>query len=200
MTRLSSDYADARALCLRPAGAAGRPRGLARLALILSLVASSAGLSACYVSGDLLLDPADAAHPLADGVYVRQGDPGDRFRLTLEPDGWYAVERLGADGVLGETHRVLASRSDEGFVLAEADDDGFSYAVARVEGPRLFLAAPDCADSLDRDDAVDHSAAQDDDFRQVCRFKTREALATALSAFAGHADFGAPYLFFRNKD
>ena len=168
---------------------------IGRAAAALSLALAGAALSGCYASDGLLLDPDQAVHPLADGVYVRQGDPADRFRLTLQPDGWYAVERIGAGGVLGETHRVLAQPSGDGLILAEQEPDGFLYGLARIEPGRLYLAAPDCADPLDRDDADDQGARPDDDdlTHHACRFTTRAALAAALAAFAGHADFGAGY-------
>ena len=72
---------------MNPAGAARTRRPVALVALVLA----AALLGGCYVSGDLLLDPSAAVHPLADGIYGRQGDPGDRFKLSLETDGWYAV-------------------------------------------------------------------------------------------------------------
>jgi len=167
------------------------------LALILAFAALA--LSGCYASNRLLLDATAAAHPLDDGVYVRDGDPADKIRITLEPDGWYAVETYDDNGAIGETHRVLANEASlggrEGYALAEETDEGFDYAVAFVEDKRVYLATPDCSDSLDRDDAVDHGGeAQDDEaMTHNCLFKNRDALVAALSAFAGHADFGAPY-------
>jgi hypothetical protein len=159
----------------------------------LGVLAAALALAGCYGSQALLLDPALAIHPLADGVYAQAGDGGARLRLTLEPDGWYAVERLDAQGLLGETHRVLVNSLGGDFVLAEDGDDGFSYAVARIEGAQLYLAAPDCADPLDRDDAEDQGASLDEGPSNLCRFTTREALTAALTAFEGHADFGAAF-------
>jgi hypothetical protein len=150
-------------------------------------------LAGCYASDDLLLDPAEAAHPLPDGVYVRQGDDADRFRLTLEPDGWYSVERIDARGLLGETHRVLANPVGDGFALADEGPDGFRYAFARVSGVRLYLSAPDCADPLDRDDAEDQGATEGD-MPGACRFASRGALTAALAAFSAHADIAAPFV------
>jgi len=175
---------------MNPAGAARTRRPVALVALVLA----AALLGGCYVSGDLLLDPSAAVHPLADGIYGRQGDPGDRFKLSLEPDGWYAVERVDPSGVLGQTERVLVNPSGDGFALADETPDGFRYAFARVAGQRLYLAAPDCADPLDRDDAEDQDALSDDDAPGACRFKSRAALSAALTAFAAHADFGAPFV------
>lgn len=168
-----------------------------RLAFVLAVAALA--LSGCYVSDRLLLDPTAAAHPLDDGVYVRDGDESDKIRITQEPDGWYGVETYNDNGTIGETRRVLANEASiggrEGYVLAEQTDDGFDYAVAFVDGERVYLATPDCSDSLDRDDAVDHGAEARDDEAMThnCLFKNRDALFAALSGFAGHADFGAPY-------
>ena len=167
--------------------------------LALILVLAALALSACYASNRLLLDQTAAARPLDDGVYVRDGDDADRIRITLEPDGWYNVERFDDNGAIGETHRVLANEASlggrDGYALAEETDEGFDYAVAFVEGKRVYLATPDCSDSLNRDDAVDHGGeAQDDEaMTHNCLFRNRDALVAALSAFAGHADFGAPY-------
>jgi hypothetical protein len=157
-------------------------------------------LAACYASDSLLLDPDAAAHPIDDGAYVRDGDPTDRLRLTLRPDGWYDVEEFNANGTIGQTRQMLANEQDfdgrDGYILAEADGDGgYDYAVAFLDQGRVFLATPDCSDPLDREDAVDHGAEPEDDEAMIhnCLFKSRSALAAALSQFAGHADFGAPY-------
>ena len=158
-----------------------------------------AALSACYASTRLLLDPTAAAHPLEDGVYVRDGDATDTLKVTQEPDGWYSVEKIDPAGGIGETHRVLANEAEldgrDGYVLAEQTDDGFVYSIGFVEDKRVYLATPDCADPLDHDDAIDHGGeAQDDEaMTHNCLFRTRDAVIAALSGFAGHADFGAPY-------
>lgn len=157
-------------------------------------------LSACYDSDQLLLDPDAAVRPLADGLYVRQGGDKARFQLTQEPDGWYRVEAVEADGLLGESHRVLVTRASAGgandYVIAAETPDGFVYAVAHLDGRRVFLATPDCADSLDRSLALDQGATGDEDepMTRRCHFKTRDAVLPALAAFAGSAEFGAPYL------
>lgn len=171
-------------------------RQLRRLIVLAGMALVAAPLAACYVSDDPLLNADEAVHPLADGVYGRQGDPRDRLRLTQEPDGWYSVERLDPSGILGETHRVLAVPSEAGLILAEADAPSFTYGIARVQGGRLYVAAPDCADPLDRGDAQDQGASGDDDndFGHFCRFRSSQALERALASFAGHADFGAPYI------
>ncbi|HXQ12597.1 MAG TPA: hypothetical protein VN805_16515 [Caulobacteraceae bacterium] len=156
-------------------------------------------LSGCYASDRLLFDPADAVHPLEDGVYVRKGDPSDKAQVTLEPDGWYAIAKYDPNGMIGETHRVLAIEADlggrDGYALAEQTSDGFIYGVAFVEDGRVYLATPDCADSADRDDAVDHGGEPQDDeaMTQNCLFRSRDAVLAALSGFAGHAVYGEPY-------
>ena len=164
-----------------------------RLAAV-GLAVAAGLLQGCYLSDRLLVDPADAVHPLADGVYARQGDSQDRFRLTLQPDGRYAVERVAADGALEETHTVLVTPQGDGYLLAEARDDGFAYALARVQGADLYLAAPDCADPLDRNAAEDQGADLDlPDAAGACGFDSAAALDAALETFEGHADFGQPY-------
>jgi hypothetical protein len=166
---------------------------------VLILALAALALSGCYVSNRLLLDPTTAAHPLDDGVYVRDGDDSDRIKITLEPDGWYNIEKYDVGGALGESHRMLANEAvlggRDGYALAEQTDDGFVYAVAFIEDKRVYLATPDCSDSVDRDDAVDHDGQPQDDeaMTHTCLFKNRDAVLAALSAFAGHASFGAPY-------
>jgi hypothetical protein len=167
------------------------------VALIIALAALL--LSSCYASDRLLLDPAEAVHPLEDGTYVRDGDPADKVQLTLEPDGWYAVAKYDANGLVGETQRVLAVEADlggrDGYALAEQTADGFVYGVAFIEDGRVYLATPDCADSADRDDAVDHGGEPQDDEAMThnCLFRSRDAVLAALSGFAGHAVYGEPY-------
>jgi hypothetical protein len=156
-------------------------------------------LSGCYVSDRLLIDPGEAAHPIEDGTYVRDGDPHDELSITLEPDGWYAVAKYNNNGLIGRSHRVLATPADlggeEGFILAEQTGDGFTYAIGRLEGGRVYLATPDCSDPLDRSDAVDQGGEARDDgpMSNNCLFRSRAALMAALSGFAGHAVYGEPY-------
>jgi hypothetical protein len=156
-------------------------------------------LSACYGSPKLLLDPDEAAHPIADGVYQRQGE-AERYQVSVGSDGWYQVEEIEAGGLIGQSHRVLLNEvtldgGREAFAVAEQADEGYEYAVALVDHGRVFLATPDCADPLDRNDAVDHDGQPEDDnpMTRICSFKTRGALVAALAAFAGHANLGVPY-------
>jgi hypothetical protein len=157
-------------------------------------------LSGCYASPGLLLDSDAAVQPLADGVYARDGDPADRFHLTQTADGGYRAERFNANGTLGETHRLLATPMalDDGraaFAIADRTDEGYAYAVAMIDGRRVQIATPDCADPADRNLAVDHGGEADEDeaMTPACTFHNRVALLSALAAFAGQADFGRPY-------
>ena len=179
------------------------------IGLVLALTAVCLG--GCYASDSLLLDADAAVHPLEDGVYMRDGDakggaapnPGEGggWRLTLDADGWYEVERLAANGAAGQTGRVLLNPMDAiaghtAYAAATQTDRGFAYAVIVTDGPRVFLAAPDCADPLDRSLAVDQGAQtpDDDPMTPSCDFKTKAALTAALADFAGQAEFGRPYL------
>jgi hypothetical protein len=170
-----------------------------RPARVLAVVAGALALCACYASPSLLLDPDDAAHPIEDGVYQRQGE-ADRLRVSLGSDGWYRIEQIEPDGLIGQSHRVLLNAMTlaggrEAFAVAEQADEGYRYAVAVLDHGRVFLATPDCSDPLDRGDAVDHGgeAEDDDPMTRNCFFKSRAALSAALAAFAGHAGFGVPY-------
>ena len=171
-----------------------------RRALSLLLACAALILGGCYGSSTLLLDPSDAAHPLEDGVYQREGDDA-RYRVSLGSDGWYQIEQIEQGGLIGQTHRVLLNAMTldggrEGFAVAEQTDEGYAYAVAYLDHGRVYLATPDCVDPLDRNDAVDHGArAEDDDpMTHICTLKTRGAVLAALAAYAGHASFGAPFL------
>ncbi len=165
----------------------------------LLLAAIGLLLSGCYVSDRLLVDAGEAVHPIVDGTYVRDGDPSDKLSITLEPDGWYAVAKYDPNGLIGRTHRVLAIEGDlggeDGYVLAEQTSDGFTYAIGRVDGTRVYLATPDCSDPLDRSDAIDQGGEARDDgpMSNNCLFRSRAALMAALSGFAGHAVYGEPY-------
>ena len=168
-----------------------------RLAIAL---ATTMLLAACYASNGLLLDADQAAHPLIDGVYVRTTDPADRYRVSLGSDGWYRVEQFNANGTIGATQRALFNAIEPqggraAYAIAVETDDGFAYAVALTDGQRVYLATPDCGDPLDRDLAVDHGGewSDNDPMTPNCTFKNRQALLTALGAFAGQADFGGPY-------
>jgi hypothetical protein len=172
-----------------------------RSCLVAAVVTIAAlSLAACYTSGHLLLDPDEAAHPFEDGTYERADDSHAGYHLSREPDGWYGVEEVNANGTLGQTRRVLFTPLPVGdlkaFAAAEESEDGFTYAVVIQQGERVYLATPDCADALDASLAVDHGARQDDDEAMThnCFFSSREAVTAALGDYAGQADFGAPYL------
>jgi hypothetical protein len=178
----------------------GESGHICRVVRAALLVFAALALAACYASNRLLLDPDAAVHPVEDGTYVRDGDDSDRFRLTLDPDGWYRVEQFNPNGTIGQTKRLLVNEQDfdgrDGYLIGEeAGDGGYTYSVAFLDHGRVFMATPDCADPLDRDDAVDHGGEPQDDEAMThnCLFRTRDALVAALSAFAGHADFGSPY-------
>jgi hypothetical protein len=164
------------------------------------LAACALILSGCYASTNLLLDPDAAVHPMADGVYTRDGDPDDRFQISVQADGWYLAERFNPNGTIGESDRVLVNAMDPigghpAFAIAVETPDGFDYATAFTDGQRVFLATPDCSDPLDRNLAVDQTGEQGDDadMTRTCKFHNRGALLAALTAFAGQADFGRPY-------
>jgi hypothetical protein len=169
--------------------------------LSLAVVGAALLLGGCYVSGDLLLDGDQAAHPLAEGTYVRDGDPAEAWRVILEADGWYDLERVYPNGTLGETQRLMLAPAGQAAGRAVYDaavetDDGYAYGAIEVEGPRVFMAAPDCGDPLERNLAVDQGAdaSEDGSMTRACSFHGRSALLAALSAFAGQADFGRPFL------
>jgi hypothetical protein len=170
-------------------------------ALLACLLASlTLPLTACYASPGLLLDADEAVQPLVDGVYVRDGDPKDRFRLTETSDGGYRAERFNPNGTIGETRKLLLTPMalDDGrraFAVATQTEDGYAYAVAEVADGRVQLATPDCVDPADRNLAVDHGGDEGDDdaMTPACTFHNRAALLSALAAYAGQADFGRPY-------
>ncbi|MDR3512419.1 MAG: hypothetical protein P4L73_12350 [Caulobacteraceae bacterium] len=171
-------------------------------ALLIGAFAALAALTlgGCYISKVLLLDSDTAAHPLADGIYERDGGDHDRFRIGLDPDGWYRVEKIDAGGAIGQTRRALFNPLPldglKAFAVAEETDDGFVYAVVVVKDERVYLATPDCADPLDASLAVDHGGVEGDDgdMTHACSFRTRDAVLSALTGYAGQADFGAPYI------
>jgi hypothetical protein len=167
--------------------------------LAVLLAVAAVGLCACFASRGLLLDAEAAAGPLEDGVYVREGDAADRWRVERDPDGWYRVEQFNPNGTIGETRRVLFNPLPvdgiKAFAAAQETADGFVYGVVVRQGERVYLATPDCADPLDASLAVDHGAQPGDDeaMTHSCVFRNREAVLSALAAYAGQADFGAPY-------
>ena len=178
----------------------GRSWKAASLAAGLAAILCGFGLAGCYASSGLLLDADAAVQPLLDGVYVRDDDPEDRFQLTQTAGGGYRVERFNVNGTIGQTHHILLTPMalDDGraaFAVAEQTDDGYAYAVALIDGGRVQLATPDCADPLDLNLAVDQGGEADDDIGMTpaCKFRDRVALLSALAAFAGQADFGRPY-------
>src|ERR1700759_5128435 len=85
----------------------GRGGGWGRRLGWAGLLVTVLALCGCYSSNRLLLDPEAAVRPLDEGVYEREDAEHERVRLTREPDGWYGVERVEANGAIGETRRTL---------------------------------------------------------------------------------------------
>src|SRR5262249_22726546 len=95
----------------------------------LVLLAICGGLlSGCYESQDLLLDRDAARQPLAAGEHRLIGEDGTvtQLRFSLQPDGWYEVQEITADGA-EDAHKILVNDLDK-------DAKHTAYAYATYDG------------------------------------------------------------------
>jgi hypothetical protein len=158
-------------------------------------VAATLALSGCYESEKLLLDPKQAATPLAEGRQTTTGKDGkaETVEVFLDPDRWYRVRSEGED------ERVLfvplSGRPGAAprYAFAEAETKSFIYGVAHRRDGQLYFALPSCGEAKARAAAVRPGAKAErpDAIAPICTFKTRSSLIAALRQYADHpADEG----------
>jgi hypothetical protein len=143
-------------------------------------------LGGCYESERLLLDPAQAAAPLAVGAQTMIGDGGRpaTAEVALEADGWYRV-RVDREA----PQRVLFTPLGDGgdrYAFAFGNRGAFVYGVAERREGRVYLDLPFCDLGPARDAAIAHGleVPAKGAMSPVCSFGKASDLQGALTEYA----------------
>lgn len=153
------------------------------------------GLSACYVSKTLLLDPASARQPWPSSTWSETHNGAVKnYRATKRADGWYDYGEQRADTGQWEEHKILLN--DLGTVSGrtlyvyamqmEPGDDGQSVLygiVVTLPGGKWKIVTPDCSLDVPKAIAKAHHAEKD------CMFSDRSQLLGALRDYAATSEF-----------
>jgi hypothetical protein len=149
-----------------------------------ALAAAMLVLSGCYASERLLLDPAQAATPLALGRQQATGASAETVEISLDPDHWYRI-RSGE-----RTDRVLLTPLPGGpdgrYAFAFRERNGFVYGVAEKRDGQVAFDLPFCDLGPARDAAIAHGVAvpAKGAMAPVCSFSRRDDLLGALQDYA----------------
>jgi hypothetical protein len=161
-----------------------------------ALALTAVALAACYSSDRLLLDPAQAATPLATGEQTTAGGPDKRqtVQISLEPDRWYLLRdpdsqqgdlRLlfnpMAGGAAGEQRYAFA------YAVGGKGKGVFLYGVATRRGGAVYFDTPSCDQPEALKAAQAHGVsppATRGALSPVCTFTDAGSLMGALKDYA----------------
>jgi hypothetical protein len=161
-----------------------------RLHLAALAAVTVLALAGCYESKALLLDPGQAAAPLATGsqTLADEGDRPQSVQISLGPDRWYRV-RSAQDG--DKESRVLFTPLADApagrwFAFAYGDQGAYVYGVAEQREGRVYLDLPFCDLGPTRDIAIAHGVrmASKGAMSPACTFEKATDLAGALADYA----------------
>jgi hypothetical protein len=154
----------------------------------LFLTAAAGLLAACYTSDKLLLDPAQAATPLATGRQTTAGgdDRPQTLDISLGPDRWYVIH-AGAD-----EDRLLfvplpgGAPDQPRYAFTASDKRNFVYGVAVRRAGQLYFDTPYCDQPAALDAAAAHGVKPPTGkaISPVCTFADAASLMGALKDYA----------------
>ncbi|HEV8630998.1 MAG TPA: hypothetical protein VGV61_11825 [Thermoanaerobaculia bacterium] len=156
-------------------------------------------LAGCWESKELLLDPAHAARPFADGVWSRT-DGQDSQRLTSIAGGFYRVHGIGEADAADDAKMLFTPLGDVNgkpayaFAMRSINDDqldNWTYGVVRVDGAAFEEWAPSCNDTAEL--AKRHGATVDQEHGGECVFAKGDELIAALKELAQGSRFDQRY-------
>ena len=165
--------------------------------LAVLFAATTLALAGCYTSEKLLLDPSQAATPLALGhqiaISTGDGDKPEPVDIRLGADRWYVVRDDGKDQRLLFTPMAGAAPGDQRYAFAsgEGDSGGFLYGVATRRQGVVYFDLPSCDQVAAREAAAAHGVAPPVGkaaMSPVCTFTDAGSLMGALKDYADHAD------------
>ena len=165
--------------------------------LMAGLLAGAAlVLSGCYTSEKLLMDPAQAATPLAVGRQTTSGgeDKPETVQISLGADHWYVIHE--DSDAKDKDQRVLftplagAAPGEQRYVFTSSENASFLYGVATRRQGRIYFDLPSCDQPAAQAAAAAHgvTAPPGKALSPVCTFKDAASLTGALKDYADHTD------------
>ena len=154
-------------------------------------------LAGCYMSEAMLLNSAEAVHPVATGRQTTTSD-GRTQQIEIEIDvaGWYVMEEVGDDKpsrVLFTPLTTIGQRTIMAFVTQQ--DGVYIYGLAERRGAQILLDLPTCGPGPARDVAMAHNAKAPaaDTIGAACTFEYPDDIRGALIDYARHPDIMREY-------
>lgn len=166
-------------------------------AAILAALAAGVLLAGCYMSQAMLLNSAEAVHPVAIGRGLTATDSRPRqIEVSVDVGGWYEINEIGDDKktrLLFTPLTTIGERTLMAYVAKE--DAGYIYGVAERRGAEILLDMPTCEPGPARDVALAHHAIPPDPgtIGSVCEFESPDDIHAALIAYARNADIMREY-------
>jgi hypothetical protein len=170
-----------------------------RLGALGAIALTALFLAGCWESKELLLDPARAARPLADGIWART-DGHDSQEITSIDGGFYRVHQIGEADASDDAKMLFTPLGDVNgkpafaFAMRSIDDqqlDNWTYGVVRVDGTAFEEWAPSCSDTAEL--AKRHGASVDQEHGSECTFGAADGLLAALGELARSSRFDQRY-------
>ena len=141
-------------------------------------------VAACFKSERLLLDRAQATHPVPEGAWTASDTgEGDVFTLTANGDHYLRVEGDKRFDVVitplrGRANTFAAAESGEGCTGADATPEcNWEFAIVVVEGDSWRQMAPNCKEPWD---GMERDVAKREDDGETCWFDVPAGLEHAL--------------------
>lgn len=155
----------------------------------LLLLAACMTLGGCWRSQKLLLDPAQGAQAIPNGVYAKVGGDPEYDSVVWRGGGWYEFQDEGSIsiftltplGEIGGRTAFAAAMADDGCQSGEAEDCEWDYGVVFVDKDGVDVAAPDCKDTSILAKRFGATPTPDS---TACSFVTGDDLKAALAEFA----------------
>jgi hypothetical protein len=150
--------------------------------MALAALATGLLLAGCYQSKTLLLDIGQAAHPLADGIWIGSDEDKTAITLVTRGSGYLMTEGKSKNDVVltpmpGRTDTWAAAEADEGCAAHPADCE-WEYAVVVREGDSFREIGPDCEKDWP---AISKHVASRDESGDTCWFDNADDLLQALA-------------------
>lgn len=156
------------------------------------LLAACLSLGGCWRSTALLLNPAEGARAIPNGVYAKAGDDSTFDPVIWKGGGFYELQDEGSIsiftltplGEIGGRQAFAGAMADDGCQSGEAEDCEWDYAVVFVAGDGVDVAVPDCKDTSVM---AQQFGARSEPDGSACTFASPAELKAALKAFAAQA-------------
>ena len=156
------------------------------------LFAVAVALSGCYMSDKLLLDPGQAAAPLAVGRQTTAGgeDRPQTIEISQAPDRWYVVHVDGKDDRMLFVPLAGGAAGEQRYAFTSGDKGGFVYGVAVRRQGAVYFDTPYCDQPAALAAAAAHGVKPPAGkaIAPTCSFTDAASLLGALKDYADQAD------------